>query len=58
MAKNKFEQEWVYLARVERDVTGGVTLHLIRDDETVELSEGAEYLTAEFKCDPFLPAGE
>lgn len=41
------------LARVERDITGGVTLHLIRDEERVELHEGDEFLIVNTKVNPF-----
>lgn len=44
------------LCRVDRDpLTGEVSLRLIRDDSVVEISEGAEYLTAFFAVDPFQP---
>lgn len=45
--------EWVYLARVERDITGGITLHLIPDEQVVEVRPGNEYVTARFVVDPF-----
>lgn len=41
------------LARVERDITGGVTLHLIRDEEHVELHDGDEFLIVNTKVNPF-----
>lgn len=56
MAKNRTAAEWVYLARVERDITGGVVLHLIQDSTTVELHEGDEFLTVHLTVDPYEPA--
>lgn len=53
MAKSKIEPEWVYVARVERDLTGGVTLHLIQDFEVAELHDGDEFVTAHFQVDMF-----
>lgn len=41
------------LARVERDFTGGVTLHLIRDNEHVELHGNDEFLIVNTKVNPF-----
>lgn len=58
MAKHKTDEQWVFLARVHREVTGDVTLHLIQDSTTVELHEGDEFLTVGLTCDPFLPAGD
>lgn len=55
MAKHKTKDEWLHIARVERDLTGGVTLHLIRDDEAVELHQDDEFLTVVTTVDPFNP---
>lgn len=55
MAKHKTKAEWLHIARVERDLTGGVTLHLIRDDEVVELHQDDEFLTVVTTVDPFNP---
>lgn len=49
----KTDDGWVYLARVERDLTGGITLHLIDDQTIVHLVDGAEYVTPTFNVDPF-----
>jgi hypothetical protein len=57
MAKHKQRDEWVYMARVERDITGGVTLHLIPDYEHAELHDGDEFVIAHFTADPFQPIG-
>lgn len=46
---------YVTMARVERDLTGGVTLHLIHDDTPVEIHQGDEFLTVLTNCDPFTP---
>lgn len=53
MARAKDDSHFVFLARVERDVTGGISLHLIRDEDGVEVSEGAEYVTVQMLVDPF-----
>lgn len=53
MAKDRTKKEWVTVARVERDFTGGVTLYLIRDDETVELHEGDEFFIVKTSVDPW-----
>lgn len=47
------KKEWTTLARVERDFTNGVTLQLIRDDETVEVHEGDEFFIVKTSVDPF-----
>lgn len=41
------------LARVERTVTDDVVLHLIRDQTTVELHDGDEFLTVHLAVDPW-----
>lgn len=51
--KEKNADRWVYLARVERDLTGGVTLYLIEDQTTVHLVDGAEYASVNLNFDPF-----
>lgn len=46
-----------FLARVQREepVAGirNVSLILVRDDDTVELTEGDEFVTVVMKVDPF-----
>lgn len=49
---------FTYLARVERDITGGVTLHLVEDDTHVELHEGDEFVTVKLCVNPFAVAEE
>ena len=46
-----------HIARIERDMTGDVHLHLIRDTDVVELSDGAEYLTLMTAVDPWATDG-
>lgn len=55
MIVNVADGSRVYLARLERDLTGGVSLHLIHPDTTVELQPGAEYVTVLVGCDPYAP---
>ena len=43
----------VYLARMEWDLTDDLHLHVIRDETTVDLHEGDEFLTVELRVDPF-----
>lgn len=42
------------LARVDRDeLTGEVSLRLIKDTDQVEITEGAEYVTIDMKVNPW-----
>jgi len=47
------------MARVRRHYVAGeqvaVTLELLRDDEMIELDEGAEFVTMHLQVDPWLP---
>lgn len=45
------ERDRVYLARVERDITGDVHLHVVRDTDRVELHEGDEFVTIQTTVD-------
>lgn len=53
MARRK-ERAFIVLARIQKhEVTGDITLHLIRDDTTVELHEGDEFATVALAMDPW-----
>lgn len=54
--KERNQHQFLFLGRVRRDdLTGMVSLDLIRPEEMVELSEGAEYVTVLCKVDPHIP---
>lgn len=53
MSKHKVKPQYVFLARAERDITGGVTLHLIENQTRVELHEGDEFFTVHMTVNPF-----
>lgn len=43
-----------FLARVRREpLTGDVALELVQDTDTVEIAEGAEFVTVQLQVDPF-----